>query len=431
MGLVTAKILVHDVLAAPMDNVTVRVYQADGVTFVAQAITGSPTPGSGEAEFSLFGDALGVNYVIRMSRVGYSFAGGATQTVSVTDPPSPDNDFGPFVATLGPPSQVVTFVVKDDVLPTPGPLENVKVRVYDAGDVFLTEGETDASGELELVLGGSVSPGTTYITRLRKDGVIFADPTQVIAVLDPLVPPATNTFDYVGHVFTPPESIDPDMCMVYGTFSTQSLDPALRLVLEFKPQPFFPDGGSSTVHGSSRLLGAFHGNPTLLRSNILTRSVKVCVDATGFFQVELPRGGCFDVHIQGFEDPIEITEQIFVPDAPSAGIIDLLYPIVASVVYDTDPINLLEGESAEVGIVVTLSNTQVVEDQELLQDLLEFSIGDGTIANVALSSGTSITVQGTLAGSTTVEVARKDDVVVPSRPPVSALVVTPPTVTVS
>ena len=432
MPLVTATILVHDSLAVPMDGVTVRVFQADGTTFVSEGVTGSPTPSSGEVEFTLSGDGPGVTYVIRLSRAGYFFPAGATQSIVVTDPPVPDNDFGPYEAVAGPTDELVTLVVQDDAVPTPGAIEDVRIRVYDAGDVFVTEGTTDIDGELELFLPGSVSPGTTYIIRLWKADVIFPNPTQSIVVLHPVTPPSTNVFDFTGTVVGVPTSTDPHLCMVYGRFSDVSLGPAKRLRLEFKPIPVFPTVGQDhVVHRSSKLIGTFNSCPAVVGGKILTRSVKVDTDDAGFFQVELPREGFFEVHIHGFEDPIEITERIYVPDAANAKFEDLFFPVMLTVTYGTDPLNLLVDESVEVDFVATLSNTYILTDIGMLSELLTFSVGDDTIATVTLSSASTITVKGIATGSTTVEVARTEELVVPSRPAVPALGVTPPVVNVT
>lgn len=427
MANVTVKVSVEDAGATPVDGVLVRVFQSDGTTFVTEGSTGNPTPGSGEVSFTLLGDGPGITYVLRLSKSGLYFPAGPTQTVLVTDPPAPDNDFGPYVAEVGPSAQLVKLVVKDGATP----LEAVRIRLFDAGDVFLTEALTSASGELELFLTGSASPGTPYIVRLRKDSVSFTDPTQTIAVLDPVVPPDTNVFDFVGTVFVPLASTDPDLCAIYGRMANVSGAPAKKLRLEFKPCPNFPSVGNAEIRESGRFLAPYHSNPTLLIGKILARSVKVDTDATGFFRVELPRGGIFEVHVHGLEDPIEITDRIYVPDAPVAAAADVFYPYVQSVNFLTDPINVLAGESVEVDFTLGMSNMESLEDQARVQALLLFESQDDSIATVALSSATSITVKGIATGGTTVGVTRVAAAVVPSRPTISALVVTPPTVTVA
>lgn len=414
---------------APLNGVTVRVYEDDGTTFITEGVTGPPFA-TGRVEFTLFGDNPGVDYILRFSLNGWRFPAGATQTITVTDPPAPDNDFGPYNALQGPTAVIAQFVISDDTL-AEDPIENVQIFVYDNSDAYLTQVNSDSNGEAELPLVGSATPGTDYIVRLRKDGVIFDDPTQTVSILNPLTPPQTNIFDFTGHVIEIPESLDPDMCTVYGYFTDVSLLPVRRLKFEFKPMPQFIETGVYAPAGSSRLLGVFNSDPSLVRDRILTRSVKGESDKDGFISVELPREGHFEVHIHGLEDPIEITERIYIPNAASARLIDLLYPFVQSVVVDTDPISVAEGESVQVGITVTLSSTEVITDINHLQDLIEITVDDDTIAEATLFSGEEITVKGLQAGSTTVVVTRKEDPIVPSRPPVAALVFTPPVVNVT
>ena len=324
----------------------------------------------------------------------------------------------------------VTIFVEDDQ-PSPSPIDGVAVRVYDADDNFITEGTTgagaDPAGTFTLILTGTPSPGTNYIIRLSQDGTTFVNgPTQLIMVLDPLVPPDTNVFEFVGTIPVTPTATDPDLCRVYGDFRNISLEPAKGMVLEFKPIPVFSDPG-----GTSRLLGAFNSQPALLRTHILTRGKKVMVEDDGSFCVDLPREGCFKVHIHGFEDPIEIVEFLYVPDAASCSFIDLLYPYVSAFSFDDNPVAVGVGATLEVPFTLAMSNGQTIEDLDVLSDLLDFTIADETIVEVTLFSSTSVTVKGLQAGATTIDVTRNGDNVVPSRPPISALVVTSLAVTVS
>lgn len=429
MGDVLVRIDVQDQAGpTPLDDVTVSVYASNGTTFVTEGTTGAPFA-AGRVEFTLNGSAGGVQYVIRFSLDGWRFPDGAA-TISVTDPPSPDNDFGPYDAIEGPSDVLATLIVSSDET-VPQPIEDVTVLIYDELDSFVAEATTDSSGEAIVPLSGSVDPGTTYIVRLVKDGVTFEDPLQTIAVIDPLVAPDTNVFDFTGHIVVMPESIDDDMCTVYGYFTDVSLLPARRLRFEFKPMPQFIETGRATVRGSSRLLAAFNSDPSIVRNKILTRSVQAETDTSGFVYVELPREGHFEVHIHGLEDPIDITERIYVPDLPSADLRDLLYPIVREVTFDTDPIAVNEGEAVTVGISVIMSSTEVITNEDLIDDLLEFGVADDSIAKVVLHGGEEISVSGLNAGSTTITVTRREEQVVPSRPAAPDLIVTPPVVTVS
>ena len=160
MANVTVRVDVRDQASSvALDGVTVRVFQSDGTTFVTEGVTGSPFI-SGRVEFTLFGDTSPVNYVIRLSRTGYSFPLGATQTIGVTDPPNPDNDFGPYGAQGGTNTSVVTFNTIDQQSPAQ-PIANVQLLVYSSSDTFLTEVNTGSSGTATLSSVGSTSPGTS------------------------------------------------------------------------------------------------------------------------------------------------------------------------------------------------------------------------------------------------------------------------------
>jgi hypothetical protein len=414
-----------------LDGVTVRVYEDDGTTFVAEDVTGPPYA-SGQVEFTLLGDTPGVDYIIRLSLDGWRFPVGSTQTINVTDPPAPDNDFGPYNAVSGSTAVPVTLVVSDDQV-VPVGIQNARIFVYSDSDVFITELLTDSSGEAEIPLIGSAGPtGTTYIIRVQKLGVVFAEPIKTIAVLDPVSLPDTNIFDFVGHIVLPQESSDPDLCLVYGNFTNLSLLPVKRLRFEFKSCPEFVEVGTPpTPHGSGLLLAGYTGIPTIVREHALVRSVKVDTDDNGNISVELPREGYFLVHIHGLEEPFEITERIYVPDAPGANLLDLLYPYIQSVVYDTDPITVAAGETVLVDFTATFSNLESITAKDVIEKLLSFATADALIAEVSLFTGTQLLVKGLQAGSTTIVTARDDLYVVPRRPSVAALTVIPPVVTVT
>ena len=195
MGNVTVTIKTEDdeVSPNPIDGVEVLIYDNADV-FVTQGTTGNPTPGSGEVEFTLNGEVAGESYTVRLLKAGVSFPPAPVFPISVTDPPNPDNDFT-FTGHIGPIGLVAKVVIQDDET-VPNPIENVKVRVFDSLDAFVTEGLTDSNGDFELVLEGDPDPGRLYIVRVLKAGVSFpAGPTQNINVHEPLVNPNTNIFD--------------------------------------------------------------------------------------------------------------------------------------------------------------------------------------------------------------------------------------------
>jgi Flp pilus assembly secretin CpaC len=110
----------------------------------------------------------------------------------------------------------------------------------------------------------------------------------------------------------------------------------------------------------------------------------------------------------------------------------LLWPFVTEVQFGTDPINIDTSvlEAEEVDITVLASNGQTITDLGAINDLLEFSVADDTIAQVVPIDGSKILVRGLIAGTTTVQVTRKEGTIAPRRPAAPSLIFTPPQVVV-
>jgi hypothetical protein len=430
MGIVSVsvQILSDDPIPVPVDGVLVRVYDGSDV-FVTEGLTGSPNP-AGQVDFLLNGTTSpGTSYKLRLSKTNYSFPPNATKNISVTDPPAPSNVFT-FTAHAGPTALVAKIVVKDEQVPTPQPVNGVKVRVYSALDAFITEGETgvspDAAGEFSLALQGSATPGTTYFIRLLKAGLTFPlGATQEIQVLDPVAPPLSNIFDITAHVVLLPESTNPDLCKLSGYLVDVSLRPLKNRPVEFRPISFYPDVPHNfTSH--------FPGHPTLVQRSALIAPVKALTDKEGYVEVELPRGGGYSVHIHGIENPVTITEHIIVPDQAGFKLEDVLFNYVKQVTYmPAGPINLNVGDTEEIEIDVRGSNEFRIELVEDLSKLIEFSVADSAKASVKLTDKNLLTVEGLAAGSTTIEVARKPNTVAPRIPTVANIIATPPSIVVT
>jgi hypothetical protein len=418
MANVTATIRILDDAAvpAPVQDVLVRVFDAADA-FLAEGLTDA----LGEIDFTLFGDTPGVDYIVRLWKDGVSFPTNPTKSINVTDPAVPSNEFE-FTAHIGVTAQLAQFVVKDDQL-TPQPMEDVDIHVFSSADVYLTAVKSDVDGEAELMLEGDPAPGREYIVRLRKDGYEFPlGPTQVIAVHDPVVAPATNVFDFEGHALDTPESSDAQMCLLYGYLVNTALEPLRNTVVEFQPRLGFPE----TVFGMY-----YTGSPSLVRDRMIMTGVTVETDDDGYVEVSLPRGGLFDVHIHGAEHPVEITFPIIIPDAAGYQLEDVVFPYVQEVVYDTDPIQLAVDETKEVAITATASSGVELSSTEDLNNFLEFTVDDPTVASVLLIEDKKIQVTGLAAGATNISVARKSGTVAPRLPEVADIIVTPPAVEVT
>lgn len=419
MGVVTATFTVmsDDAVPVPVDDVLIRVYDSLGV-YVTEGTTGAVTPG--ELSLSLTGDVGGLDYTAWPSKDGWSFVPTTFYDVTIFDPPGfpPDDNNFQLTAHEGMEGMLVTFVVKDDQ-GTPQPVEGVQIRVFDASDIFLTEGPTDASGELKVVLVGAATPGTEYIIRLYKAGVtIPAGTTQRILVLDPLGVDETNIFEFTTHTPTVPVSTDSDLCLLSGYFVDASLHPIKSLTLQFIPKEGYPP---ATISGMP-----FTSYPTVVRDRIIASEVMVQTDENGYVEVALPRGAVFDFIIHGAETPgPDPISEVLIPDAAGVAIHDVLFPYVKSVTYGLPDLTVAAGSAAEMSVAVLSSGLTDIEGQTELGKFLAFTTGDDGVATVEVTGEGKLLVTGIAAGATTLEADRVVGTYAPRRPAVSDLELDP------
>lgn len=314
----------------------------------------------------------------------------------------------------------VKIVVKDDQ-GTPQPVEDVRIRVFDAGDAFVTELDTDSNGEADVVLDGDPDPGRNYILRFFKSGWRFTNGTsQVIKVHEPLVSPATNVFDIEATLPILPESPHPDMCLISGYLGNTARQPLRDVTLRFKPQLDEPD---AIVSGFP-----FPGDPTVVDGTSLIAETAFKTNENGYVEIQLPRRGVYDVHLYGLETPgPQIIAQIFVPDRASAKLEDVLFPYVANVVWDQSAMVLDVDESKNLVATVTGVNDQPLNGQSVFSALMEFTIDDSAVASIIVDEDGVIGVRGLSPGVANISAARKDNTSAPRRPPIPDLVVTPVT----
>lgn len=424
MGVVTVTIQVVDDEAIPaiMDGVLVRVFDATGTTFLASGITGTITPG--EVDFSLTGDVPGINYLAFLSKDGVSFLPAPSKPILVTDPPNPNNTFQ-FAGHIGLQDVIATVVVRDESL---APVEGIRVRIFDAGDTFVTELDTSALGEAVVVLPGAVSPGLGYILRITPaaGSVVQGGPTQTISVIDPLSGSETNIFDFILEALpTIPVSDDPDMCKVSGYFSNPSLQALRDLTMIFHPSESYPE---TFVSGAP-----FGGDPAAIRDRVIASERRVVTNRNGYVEFDLPRKGVFDVYFQGLDAPnLSLLSPVFVPDTDGIRILELIYPYVTKVTYDSAAVPVAAGESATLDFVTETSNLQPLT-LEGVNSLLEFTVDDGAVASVTVTGAGELTVTGIAAGTATISVARRPLTAAPRRPALSSLIILPsePLVTVT
>jgi len=416
MANVTVTIRTVDGAAAPVDGVLVTI--KDGV---GTYLTEGTTDALGEVAFILNGDVAGIDYLAVLTKNGWNFPPAPTHAFSVTDPPSPSNDFE-FTGYEGASALVTTIITEDNAVPA-NQVEGVRAWVYTAADVYITEGDTDVNGEVDFILDGSADPGTEYILRLRKDGYEFSPgETAKISVIDPLGVGQVNEFVFTLTAHTIPESSDPDMCMLSGYLVNSSLHRLADVTVDFHPR-----------FGFNEYALGFHypNDPSLVRRNVIIDGVVTKTDGEGYLEVSLPRGGVYDVHIHGMKHPSEIISPIVVPDAAGWKLEDVFFPYALSVTYGSDPISVVVDGSTEVDLTSLLSNGLILEVGADVTRFLRFSSSDESVATVEVTEDAKLLVHGISAGTATVEVARVAGTWAPRRPSLPDVLATPPTVEVA
>jgi len=422
MGSVLVKITTTDdaPVPVPIDGVRVSIY--DGGIFLLEGYTGSVTPG--EVEFMLDGDVTPTPYEVRLYKAGVSFFPQPEYPIAVTDPPSPSNEFT-FVGHVGMLGIHVVLSSKTDDT-TPVPVQGVRFKLYTAADTYLMEGDSDASGNLDIVLQGSADPGTEYIVRLAKpSAVIVGGAVQKISVIDPLAVGQTNVFDFVVHHLLLPETSDPQMCRLSGSFVDAALRPIKDLEITFYPREGFPSVRLSGLH--------FLGEPSAVRDMVLGREVTVKTDKNGYIEVDLPRFGVFDISVQGLQiHGLWTLSEVYIPDLAGIDLMELLFPYVSNIVYSPTSVAVAAGgNTVQVDVTPTASNFQLIGNNNL-GAFIEWVSEDTAIAQVAWDGSLGkLLITGMAAGTTTVNASRRIGTVAPRRPPVPDIVVTPLTVVVS
>lgn len=196
------------------------------------------------------------------------------------------------------------FITDDD--PAKTPVEGVVVRIFDStGTTFITQGTSDSAGKVLLNLLAPV----TYQARIFKPKFSLY-PVQSFNVLEAPVAPLKNEFNIVGHVYKPPEAVNPRLCRCSGFFLKPNGAPApnhdIQFIAKFDPLLFEGDA--------------------MLKERVSGRT-----DERGYFEIDLVRFGLYDVTVEGFEDQLRC---ITVPDYPSSNLPDLLFPVVDRVELD-------------------------------------------------------------------------------------------------
>lgn len=391
---------------SPIGGATLQVFTSS-LTFVSQAVLDD----DGQATISLGGSVGGTPYKILLSKFGWTFPPNNWFDIEVTDPPNPDNSFE-FEGELGLSTQPVLIQINDDQV-VPQAVEGVTVVIRDSLGNYVTRGVTDSDGGYLTYLQGSEDPGTQYTIYLHKDEVTFYPGSiQIILVRDeeligmgdegfgdggfgvgPVEHPL-NTFDVEAHVRSVPESSDPELCRLSGHLTDVGLSGVKDATIRFRP---IIDLLDSKLGGFDRWKGLRVG------SGVVVQEVVARADADGYVEVNLIRGGWYDVHLYGVEHPDLITQPVLVPDSPGYRLEDVLFPYIADVTLSPSSLTMEVGESESVDVAaVSNIGSEVVG----ATDFLTFSSSDEGVATVHMSGdGIAITAIG--SGTATISVVRK------------------------
>lgn len=314
-------------------------------------------------------------------------------------------------------AQTVTLVLKDE---SSAPIDNVNARIFDDSDSFIASVTTDVAGEATLLLGGIPDPGLSYIVRWSRvpemqmqDGL-----TQVIRVHEPVVPPATNTFDFVLEALPAPESDEDSMCLIYGYLADVSKQPIKNGTLVFLPRMCEPEAKVSGF--------PFPTQPAVVDGRMLVNEVRVKTNNDGYLEVKLPRTTVFAAHLYGLETPgVQIYALVYTPDRLGAKLEDVLLPYVASVDTEQGSVSLAVDETVELVVAALGSNDQPITDASRLTSLLEFTSSDEDVVVAVLGDEGKLLLTGISTGSALISVTRIDNTSAPRVPTIPDLVVTP------
>ena len=291
-------------------------------------------------------------------------------------------------------NETVRVFVVDEKTPTPDPIENILVRVFNAaGDSFISQDYTDVLGIADFTLNGG-DPPNEYQIRLSKTGVAFdgslgddSKSPQLIKVWTPAssAPSGTNDFTVQGQTFIRPVASDSRLCRASGFFRRADGLPYPNLDVIFTPR-FKP----AIVDGDSVMWG----------------SINMRTDEDGYLEIDLFRYGEYSVLLESLEDCPRLA---VIPNSSSENIVELLFPVVAQVVFLPASLLLTVGEEKESVPTVIGSDQQVLEGTAPAD--VKYTIGDESVATVSVKND-KLVITGVASGGTLIDVERLDETIV-------------------
>lgn len=284
------------------------------------------------------------------------------------------------------------------------PLEGVLVRFFDSLDAFVTQNSSSLVGGeayAEVTLDGD-TPAIDYTIRMSKTGVAFdgllgddSKTPQAISVYSPpgASPPTSNGFTVQGQTFVRPAATDARLCRCSGYFRDLSGRPLPSFDIQFI--------GTCFNEGQDPYTPAIvDGDAVLQGGRVIGRT-----DGDGYFEIDLYRGGHYTALLQGQETMLR---QLRVPDASSANLTSLLFPVVTSVTFSPDPVSIVVDDYEDVTVTVVATDGQILD---IVDNDLTFTSVDTGVASVQIVDA-KLRVFGVAAGTTTITAERADTSIV-------------------
>ena len=276
------------------------------------------------------------------------------------------------------------------------PLANVYVSIHlPSTFAAITGGLTDADG---IVFLGDQAVDEYEIHLTPPSGATISDGNlQTVEVVDT----DPHVFDVVINDTALAVASDEHLCRCSGYFIDPYGLPVQELTIRF-----------SEAETALPNLIYYAGNS---RSHLLIPRVRIVkTDSDGFASVDLLREKFYSVYMEGYEN---IVREIQVPDAASAHLPDVIFPVVdgieytvvdvpgevvgAVLTYNTPTVALSVGQSAELTLKTTYRSNLKLDG--VLDVLLSNS--DNEVISMSVS-GSTLVVKGLAAGTAEVEVAR-------------------------
>lgn len=271
----------------------------------------------------------------------------------------------------------VTLNLVNDLLP-PSPVAGVLVRVNLLDSTFVVEGTTDSEGDVRFLL-----PAGTYDIISYKPR--FSCPLFRLTVEagDPEV------WQLTGHIYTPPESADPNLCRVSGFFIGVDGHAARDGKLIFSPQPELVSLNDDVLAPGSYL--------------------QVAPDTNGYVEIDLIRNVSYDVYIFNVptlnnQMPPKIVVQV--PDAPSANLGRMMFPVQVNTTFSALTLALqYPGPDNDSILTTTTFNDGTVRSTSPGWATINAQVSDGTVVQVTTLEG-KLVIRPLKAGVATVTMTR-------------------------